>query len=69
VPTFPVPGIPDISILGWTPTAGQLTAAEAAAAGVIGALVLILLWRKARRALLLAILAVTLLIAWARLRG
>ncbi len=57
---------PGITILGWTPSADQWSTATAVAAGVLGALLVILLWRKARKAILVGVVGLALLILWIR---
>lgn len=57
---------PEISILGWTLTEQQWTAAVAVAAGALAAVVFLLLWRKARRALLGALIVAVAVFVWAR---
>jgi hypothetical protein len=57
---------PDLTILGWTPTDDQWTAAVAVAIGAIAAVLLMAMWRRARKAVIAATLAVVLFVVWWR---
>ena len=58
---------PAVTILGWSPSQEQTAVALALIAGATGAIVLMLLWRRARKAILLAATTIALLIAWIRI--
>jgi hypothetical protein len=62
----PLIDFPDISIGGFTPTDGQWTAATAVAVGIVGMLLLIAIWRRARMAFLLGLVTVAAAAAWIR---
>lgn len=55
---------PDVTLLGWTPTDDQWTAAAAVAIGALAAGLVMILWRRARRAVLAAALAIAVTLAW-----
>jgi hypothetical protein len=57
---------PDVTIGGFTPTDGQWTAATAVAVGVVGTLLLIAIWRRARKAFLVGLVTVAAAAAWIR---
>ena len=61
-----VADVPDVTILGWTPSDQQWTALLAVLAGVAAALLFLTLWRKARRALIGALITAAAVFVWAR---
>jgi hypothetical protein len=57
---------PDVTVGGWTPTDAQWTAATAVTVGALAALLLMLAWRRTRKAVLALVISVTLLFLWIR---
>jgi len=57
---------PDLTILGWTPTHDQWVTATAVMVGAVIALLAMTLWRRARKAVLVAVVTAALLALWWR---
>ncbi len=57
---------PDVTILGWTPTHDQWVTATAVVVGAVVALLAMTLWRRTRKAVLVAVVAAALLAVWWR---
>jgi hypothetical protein len=55
---------PDLTLLGWTPTDDQWTAAVAVVIGAAGAGLVMILSRRARRAVLAGAVALAVCLAW-----
>jgi hypothetical protein len=57
---------PDVTVLGWTPSDQQWTALVAVVAGAAAAVLFLAVWRKARRAVLGALITGAVVFIWAR---
>ena len=57
---------PDITIGGFTPTEDQWTAATALAVGIVGTLLVLALWRRARKAALAGVVSIVAAVLWIR---
>lgn len=57
---------PDLTILGWTPTHDQWVTATAVMVGAVIALLAMTLWRRTRKAVLVAVVTAALLALWWR---
>jgi hypothetical protein len=57
---------PDVTVGGFTPTDDQWTAALAVGVGVLGTILLLAFWRRARKAVLVGVVSVTVAALWFR---
>jgi hypothetical protein len=64
--SVPAIDFPDVTVLGWAPTDEQWTAFLAVLVGAAAAVLFLSIWRKARKALLGAVLTAIVVFVWAR---